>query len=236
MHRFNLHRTVAIAAVASLALLAGATSASAKLPSLQIDLQAGPLATDVQSDAVQDRLNQLVGGELGKVQRRLSSTQQRLRRSKSQLRSIERKLGSQAKSTTGKARSKLNRAKGRAVSKVRSLRRQVKRLSRRTQRLARQAQSRAIARARSAVNGAYVVVSRSGEVLDQSGGITVSQAGAGAYRVAWDMSRPSCFDLVGAGSASSPVPATVVVTPAGAGSLLVTTGLAQTGFYLTAVC
>jgi TolA-binding protein len=217
MTRITLHRSAAVAAVASLALLAGAGSASAGLPTIQVDVQAGPLASSFNSSAVLTKANTVATGELGKVQRQLKATQERLRSTRNRLRSLE------------------GQARARAQEKVRDLRNRARSLSHRAVRIARKTQQDAIDRARSAVNGAYVVVNRAGAILDQSGGISVSRSGAGDWLVAWDLRRPSCFDFAMVGSPTL-LPGVVAVGPSGAGSLGVTTGPSYTGFYLTAAC
>jgi hypothetical protein len=240
MTSINRRRHVAATAVAALALLAGASSASADLPSVNLNLKTGALSSEIDSDALRGQVSNQVAGQLGKVGQELRSTQRKLRRSVTRLRSIERRLNSGVRSMSAKTRSDLATAKRRTQRRIRVLRAKADQLSSRALRQARKAQRQAISQAKSTTNGIWLVVNRSGKVLDQSGGIAVSRQGYNGYYVSWSTSRSNCLQFAAGGSGSSPLGSSVSLSPASVGSLLVqvtgSTGSRGSGFYLTAAC
>ena len=233
--RFKIrHRIPATAAVASVALLAGAGSASAvSPPSLSVSVQTDQIATEVSSDAVLRTAADTASSQLASTQRKLRRVQRRLYRTQRRIHRLQTSLRSRA---SYEVRSQLRSLRRR----VTSLRRQARRLRGRAVAQAMTIQDQAIAKARSAQNGAWLVVNRTGRVFDQSGGIEVSHEGTGEYYVGFDVNRSPCLGAAASGPAPSSIFGTVRIKPTDAGGFLVYVsgpgGPRNGGFYLAATC
>jgi hypothetical protein len=244
MHR-NLNHRVTAAAIASVALLAGATGAGADTPSATVDVQAGPLATTVDSESIRQEAGQRVDSTQRQLQQLLAEAGDRLDQAQQQLRATQQRLSIELYRTRQRANGEVDQTSRRARSEIRVLRQRVIRLQARVRRLRGRVSSltaslqrQAIQRASSAIGGAWVLADRAGNVLNQSGGVQVIHNGTGNYSVKFDTSRSGCANL----SSSGPTAATsgIRVSPSGAGSFEVRVSQAgrprNGGFYLAVSC
>ena len=227
------------AAVATVALLTGAGSASA-LPSVSVGVQTGQVATEVSSDDLTNTISTGVSSQLASTQRKLRSAESRLKATRRRIQRLQRRLQSRAdaevRGTSARARSQLRALR----RKARTLRRQVLSLRRKAVKQALRLQEEAIGQAKASTGGAWLVVSRSGRIVDQSGGIRVDHSDTGTYVVAYDVRRNSCLGLAAAGPAPTSIFGTVRFSRSGPGSFTVNvsgpSGLRNGGFYLAAAC
>jgi hypothetical protein len=204
-HRFS------IATITSIVALASAGGAGAQTPQVSLGLQAGPIATEIDSNALARQVS-------GAVDQTIAGAQRELRSAEARLRSAERNAQRQVQ---------------RLRNRVRALRRQLRRAIRAYQ-------EEAIRTALAAAGGAYVVVDRAGRVLDQSGGIRIDHVGTGTYQVFWSTSRTDCMDLVASAPVSARLIGPLQVTMLGSDHLQVlvygTSGLRNGGFFLAVSC